>query len=92
MHYVLAYDVVSTRRRGRFHRRLKAFLVPVQRSVFEGPLTPSALGEIERLITTHLDMEQDAVRLYALDRVSLGLTRSWGVQANVDDPDAPMLF
>lgn len=90
--YVLVYDVVNTSRRSRLHRRLKKWMVPVQKSVFEGRLTAKALGEVEGLIHLVLDLEEDAVRLYALNKTSIGLTRSFGVQGDREDPDQPVLL
>ena len=50
MHLVLSYDVVENRRRARFHKRLKRYLLPVQKSVFEGPVVPARLDALERLV------------------------------------------
>ena len=92
MHWVLSYDVVDDRRRTRFFKRLKRFLIPVQKSVFEGPLSVSALREVESLIARELDLETDSVRLYPLPAGAVGLIRCWGVAAPLADPDEPILL
>ena len=38
MYLLLCYDILGNARRQQLHTRLKAFLRPVQKSVFEGPL------------------------------------------------------
>ena len=88
---VLVYDVVDDRRRRRFHDRMKGYLVRVQKSVFEGRLAPRALGEVEALITRELDLGEDAVRIYLLCQRCGRLSRSYGVQLDPPDPDAPLV-
>lgn len=91
MHVVLSYDVVSDKRRGRFFKRLKRYLVPVQKSVFEGRLDPPTLAEVRQLIHRELDLETDTVRLYSLCRACEGLVRTWGVTPELPDPDEPVV-
>ncbi|MCB9761176.1 MAG: CRISPR-associated endonuclease Cas2 [Alphaproteobacteria bacterium] len=91
MRFVLAYDVVGDRRRGRFFRRLKRLLIPTQKSVFEGTLDARQLAAVERLIHGELELSEDAVRVYALCRSCQGLVRSYGVMPEPRDPDAPIL-
>lgn len=79
MDVVLAYDVVSDKRRARFFKSLKKFMVPVQRSVFEGALTPKTLAQVESLVYRELDMQEDSVRMYSLCRPCAGLLRCYGV-------------
>lgn len=83
MRYVLAYDVVSDSRRARFYKRLKRYMVPVQRSVFEGELPPPRLAAVEALIARELDLNTDAIRLYPLCRACSGLVRSYGVAPEI---------
>lgn len=91
MRIVLAYDVVADRRRARFFRRLKRFMVPTQKSVFEADLNAVQLAAVERLIARELDLSEDAVRLYALCRTCQGLVQSHGVMPAPRDPDDPIL-
>ena len=92
MRWVLSYDVVEDRRRGRFYKRLKRLMIPVQKSVFEGSLTAAALEEVEVLIAGELDLETDSVRLYPLPSSWAGSIRCWGVAAPLPDPDEPLLL
>ena len=66
MLFVIAYDVVSDRRRDRLHGLLVQFGLPVQKSVFEARLTPS---ERERLLARAariIDSETDQLALYPI--------------------------
>lgn len=85
--YVLVYDVVDDRRRGRLHRALKDYGTPVQRSVFEFDLTATEaaamLGRVEALISP----EEDTVRLYRLCSACLAETRILGEGTLSLDPD-----
>lgn len=92
MFHVLVYDVTHSGRRARFHKRLKAHLVPCQKSVFEGRLTPAALARVEVLIPEVLDLQVDAVRTYALCAACRGLTRTWGASTPLVDETAPVLL
>ena len=64
MYWVLGYDVVKERRRTRFVKRLKRYLVLVQKSVFEGPPGPTTWARVEALIYEELDLKTDSIRLY----------------------------
>jgi CRISPR-associated protein Cas2 len=66
MHVVLCYDVAKNRRRARLFRRLKRYLAPVQKSVFEGRLDPTKLDRLLGLVQREIDMETDTVRIYLL--------------------------
>ena len=92
MWVVVVYDVVADRRRRRFHDGMKAYLEPVQKSVFEGRLAPTRLRELEALIPRELDLGEDAVRVYLLCRGCAPLARSFGVQVDPSDPDAPVVI
>lgn len=63
---ILCYDVVKNRRRGRLFKRLKRFLVPVQKSVFEGRIDPRKLDQVLSLVRREIDHETDTVRVYIL--------------------------
>jgi CRISPR-associated protein Cas2 len=66
MYVVVAYDVPDDRRRGRLHKRLRAWLHPVQKSVFEGELPPRSLPKLVKVVEACLEFEQDDVRIYVL--------------------------
>lgn len=86
MRHVLAYDVVSNRRRSRFQKRLKGLMVAVQKSVFEAILGAKELSEVERLIISELDLEVDEVRMYALCKSCGSMVRTWGPSVEPHDP------
>lgn len=66
MYVVVAYDVPCDRRRTKLHKRLKGWLHPVQRSVFEGEIPPRSLAKLERVIAHQLDETEDDARIYVL--------------------------
>ena len=66
MYVVLCYDISEGPRRGRLQRRLKRYLLPVQKSVFEGEIKPGVLDHLLGLIRRTVDMERDTVRVYIL--------------------------
>ena len=72
MYLLVAYDVVSDRRRARLAKRLVDFLPRVQKSVFEGEVPDHRFRELERVIQDGIDPETDSVRIYHLCR------RCWG--------------
>lgn len=89
---VFAYDVVDDRQRTRLFRRLKRYMLPVQKSVFEGELGARELIEVERLVHQLLDLEADSVRMYRLCAGCAGRIRHHGTAAPIPDPDAPVVF
>ena len=65
---VLCYDVVENRRRRALYRGLHAFLLPVQKSVFEGRLVSTRREALRRLVGKTIDRDTDTVRIYTLCR------------------------
>jgi len=63
---VVAYDIVSDRRRARLARKLENFLPRVQKSVFEGWVPHRRMSALERLLEEGIDLETDMVRIYSL--------------------------
>ena len=63
MYIILCYDV-GAERVGRMHKTALKYLHPVQRSVFEGNLTDSAMQRMKREIAGIIEPETDAVALY----------------------------
>jgi CRISPR-associated protein Cas2 len=88
---VLAYDVVGDGRRQRLHDRLKGFLRPVQKSVFEGHLPESRWDELLALVHAEVDHAEDSVRVYVLCGACAGATVHVGVSAVVPGPDEPVI-
>ena len=83
MHLVVCYDVVSDARRARLHKRLKGWLHPVQKSVFEGPLPDGRYLELVRGVQRCIDPLTDTVRIYRLPAAALALTELLGTAAAI---------
>ncbi|MGB9591694.1 MAG: CRISPR-associated endonuclease Cas2 [Candidatus Kryptoniota bacterium] len=66
MNTVVVYDIVSNRRRYRFHKFLKELGMPSQKSVFECRLDTQELQEIRRYCRDNLDLQEDSVRIYRI--------------------------
>ncbi len=78
-HYlVVAYDIVSDRRRARLARKLEDFLPRIQKSVFEGWLPARRRAALERLILDEIDLEEDEVRIYHLCGHCRNIVRGYG--------------
>lgn len=89
---VVAYDVVSDRRRYRFHKRLKEAMIPVQLSVFEGAASERDRKRAERLILDELDLDEDAARLYVLCDECERRMKVFGVAAPLSADEAAKIF
>ncbi|MCA9558777.1 MAG: CRISPR-associated endonuclease Cas2 [Myxococcales bacterium] len=72
MYLVLCYDVVSDARRDRLHRKLKGYLRPVQKSVFEGHLPDARYPRLLSMVDGTIDPTTDTVRVYHLCRGCIG--------------------
>ena len=92
MRLVVTYDITDNNMRNRFFKRLKRYLLPVQRSVFEGHGETQQVAAVEQLALRELDLGVDSVRLYLLCDACAARTRHLGISAPVEDPDAPMLL
>ncbi|HND31845.1 MAG TPA: CRISPR-associated endonuclease Cas2 [Myxococcota bacterium] len=92
MRLLLCYDVAHDRRRARIFKKLKAFLRPVQESVFEGELPDRRWGALVELLHDNLDMDQDSVRIYQLCRGCRGLTVLMGVSPRIPTEEEPILI
>lgn len=92
MRWVLVYDVVEDKRRTRLHRRLRGYMEPVQKSVFEGDLDESMRRRVEDLILEELDLTVDDVRMYGLCRGCRTRIVHLGVAAPVADPSVPIVL
>lgn len=91
MHLVVCYDVVSDRRRARLFKRLKAFVEPVQKSVFEGRVPQPRYAEMLSVIHVSINHDTDSVRIYALCNGCRGLIDLVGTAATVSDPDDDLI-
>lgn len=88
---VLCYDVSDDGRRAKLFKKLKAYLTPVQESVFEGHLPPSRFGRLVAEVRDTIDPALDSVRVYHLCRGCRGQTLLVGTSPPVREPDAPIL-
>lgn len=66
--YLICYDIACQKRLGRLHRHLKKHATPLQYSVFEAELNPSALNRLLREIEALISDREDDVRVYPIQR------------------------
>lgn len=66
MHYLVTYDIRTSRRRLRVARLLDDFGQRVQKSVFEIRAAPERLDWLRRRLEKLIDPDTDSVRLYPL--------------------------
>jgi CRISPR-associated protein Cas2 len=92
VYLVTAYDVVDDRRRRRLQRALAAWLLPVQKSVFEGHLLPPALVPLRRAIGRHIDPATDSVRVFPICEACRRAARLHGTAAPLPEPTAPLFL
>jgi len=92
MRLVLTYDVTDDTDRARFFRKLRRFLTPVQRSVFEGTGDPAVLDDVERLVGRELDLAVENIRIYVLCDGCAARTRQLGVALTPPDPALPWVL
>lgn len=68
--YIAVYDVPSTkpgnRRRRRIVKNLEAFMVRVQKSVFEGYLKKSDFEKMMKNLKFELNEDEDSLRIYSM--------------------------
>lgn len=88
---VLCYDITSDSRRTRLHNRLKAWLTPVQKSVFEGVVPASLLSDLLDAVEAGIDHTTDSVRIYQLCRGCAPLVRLIGVSPAVEPPSTTII-
>lgn len=92
MHVVLTYDVVDNKRRTKFHKKLKRYLLPVQKSVFEGVLPVLQYQQVLDLVHAELDLSTDSIRIYSLCKNCVGLVEALGTAPELEDPEAPIIY
>ena len=63
---VICYDIPCDKRRTQLQKRLKGWLHPVQKSVFEGEIPPRRLDRLLAMVRHRVDLETDDVRVYVL--------------------------
>ncbi|MHB2156363.1 CRISPR-associated endonuclease Cas2 [Calditrichota bacterium GD2] len=63
---IVAYDIVSDKRRRRVMKCLKGMGFHVQKSVFECLLSEDQVKRLKKLLLREVDEEEDTVRIYVL--------------------------
>ncbi|MCD6373883.1 MAG: CRISPR-associated endonuclease Cas2 [Caldisericaceae bacterium] len=63
---IVAYDIVSNKRRRRVMKCLKGMGFHVQRSVFECLLTDDQIRRLKKLLLKEVNAEEDTIRIYVL--------------------------
>ena len=87
MYLVVCYDIVDNRRRSRLMRKMREFLVHVQKSVFEGELEDHRLEPLRQTILEEIDPVEDTVRIYHLCARCVPVTEVLGTGIYVEDQD-----
>lgn len=65
--YLVAYDVMDSKRLRQVRKCLIGYKVGGQKSVFEMWITPTELIHIQRDLTNIMDTETDRLNIFALD-------------------------
>lgn len=68
---LISYDIVDNRRRTKVMALLKGYGRPVQRSVFECPLSSGDLAVLAARLAALIDAGTDSVRYYPLDAAAV---------------------
>ena len=83
MFVILAYDV-QQKRVAKVMKTVKKYLLPVQKSVFEGVITEGQLKHLQQELAQIVDPEKDSVVIYRLhsekltDKLELGRFKQEG--------------
>lgn len=88
---VLCYDVVADARRARLFKKLKGFLRPVQKSVFEGRLPERRWDPMLDAIKRTIEPGEDSVRIYRLCGGCAGVVTHIGVSVVLPDASEPVI-
>jgi CRISPR-associated protein Cas2 len=90
--WVIAYDVVSDRRRARLARLLDGWGDRVQDSVFEAWLNEHMLQTLIPRILREIDVRQDRVSLYRVCAMSEEPIRRLGTPPDTDEKAQAVVF
>lgn len=83
MFVIFIYDVGS-KRVGKVMKTAKKYLIPVQKSVFEGYITKSKLGKLKAEISKIIDPEHDSVMVYKIGSMRFAEKEEIGIIKNAD--------
>ncbi len=78
MYVVVAYDVVDNRRRNRIFKVLKNYGRHVQFSLFECDLRSEDFRQLRLRLGRLIDLDEDSLRFYFLDRVAVSRIEQMG--------------
>jgi CRISPR-associated protein Cas2 len=84
---IISYDIVDDRRRLKVAKTLLDFGGKrVQRSVFEGYITPANLAKLRAKVRALIDEQEDSVRFYRLCDVCLETIEHMGAAQPIEEP------
>ncbi len=90
---VIAYDVISDKRRNQIFKTLKNHGRHVQYSVFECELRRQDFAKLKRQLARLIDPREDNIRFYFLDRDAVGKIEQLGVERSISpSPTARFLI
>jgi len=79
-HYIIAYDIVSDKKRRRTSELLKDYGIRMQKSVFECILDTRTLEELICKLDDTIDPKEDSVLIYPLCRACVKQYRYLGLK------------
>ena len=85
--YIICYDSPSNKRRGKLHKLLKNYAVPVQKSVFETFLDKPSFAKMMKKIEALMNPKEDSVRVYGMSRQIQKQVRIFGSPGILSDPN-----
>ena len=87
-HIIIAYDIADNKRRGHLVRWLLNFAWRVQFSVFEAAISPKELERMLAGIKKRIDINEDSVLIYELNKSNLEKKQLLGIDKGEKDPMA----
>lgn len=87
MRFIISYDIVNNRRRGKIAKVLEGNGERVQDSVFEVEMSEQELTFLLRRLCMLINVNEDSLRVYPLCRNCAGKVIRTGI--NPDDPLQP---
>lgn len=85
--YIICYDSPSNKRRGKLHKLLKNYAVPVQKSVFETFLDKPNFDKMMKKIEALMNSKEDSVRIYGMSRQIQKQVKIIGSPGRLEDPN-----
>ena len=66
MYFIISYDVASPKRLPKILKLCRKYLYWIQKSLFEGELTPAQLSSLKSGITKIIDKTEDSVVIFEI--------------------------